>query len=424
MNNVKLDDLLNKATKYAEQNPIVVGASAVGALAAGLFVFRKAELSRDGKDFQSSLTGGFKILNNTDHTLKTSEFSSSIENYEGQFKGARRATGAITSEESVEERKKRYADMVNDFYNLVTDFYEWGWGQSFHFGPRFHNETFVESIKRTEYHLCSRLGMKPGVRALDVGCGVGGPMRNMAIFSGATIDGITINEYQVKIGNKYNAKHGLSDICKLTQGDFQNLPWPNETFDVAYAIEATCHSPDRDQTFGGIARVLKKGGLFAGYEWVMTNKYDANNKDHVRIKEGIEVGNGLPTLVGPEVIIDNLKKAGFEIDTIKSLTAEELEEKMKDGVSVFDVRKPGEYAGEHIVDVPSTPLDFLNNHLAEFPKEEACYLHCAGGYRSMIAASILKARGYHNVVNVLGGFSAIKKTGIKTTNFVCPSTLK
>ena len=111
MNNVKLDDLLSKATKYAEQNPIVVGASAVGALAAGLFVFRKAELSRDGKDFQSSLTGGFKILNNTDHTLKTSEFSSSIENYEGQFKGARKATGAITSEESVEERKKRYADM-------------------------------------------------------------------------------------------------------------------------------------------------------------------------------------------------------------------------------------------------------------------------------------------------------------------------
>ena len=110
--NVKLDDLLNKATKYAEQNPIIVGASAVGALAAGLFVFRKAELSRDGKDFESSLTGGFKILNNTDHTLKTSEFSSSIENYEGQFKGARRATGAITSEESVEERKKRYADMV------------------------------------------------------------------------------------------------------------------------------------------------------------------------------------------------------------------------------------------------------------------------------------------------------------------------
>ena len=313
LSTVKFDELLTKATKYAEQNPIVVGASAVAGLGAAIFVWRKADLNRDGKDYDSSLTSGFKILNNTDHTLKTSEFQNSIANYEGQFKGARSATGAITSEESVEERKKRYADMVNDFYNVVTDFYEYGWGQSFHFGPRFHNETFIESIKRTEYHLCSRLGMKPGVRAIDVGCGVGGPMRNMAIFSGATIDGITINEYQVKIGNKYNEKHGLSDICKLTQGDFQNLPWPNETFDVAYAIEATCHSPDRDQTFGGVARVLKKGGLFAGYEWVMTNKYDPKNQDHVRIKEGIEVGNGLPTLVSPEAVLANLKNAGFEV---------------------------------------------------------------------------------------------------------------
>lgn len=80
----------------------------------------------------------------------------------------------------------------------VTDFYEYGWGQSFHFGPRWKGEGFVESIKRAEYHLCSRLGMKPGMRALDVGCGVGGPMRNMAIFSGAQIDGITINEYQAR----------------------------------------------------------------------------------------------------------------------------------------------------------------------------------------------------------------------------------
>jgi len=97
---------------------------------------------------------------------------------------------------------------------------------------------------------------------------------------------------------------------------------------------------------------------------------------------------------------------------------------MANKVAVFDVRKPGEYEAEHAVEVPSTPLDFINNHLAEFPKQEPFYIHCAGGYRSVIASSILKARGYHNVVNVLGGFDAIKKTGIKTTNFICPSSLK
>jgi len=118
------------------------------------------------------------------------------------------------------------------------------------------------------------------------------------------------------------------------------------------------------------------------------------------------------------------KNSGLEYDTVSSVTAEDLEEELVEKVPVFDVRKPGEYAAEHIVDAVSTPLDFLNEHLGEFPKEEEFYLHCAGGYRSMIATSILKARGYHNVVNVLGGFSKIKNTGIKTTNYVCPSTLK
>lgn len=120
---------------------------------------------------------------------------------------------------------------------------------------------------------------------------------------------------------------------------------------------------------------------------------------------------------------DAWKKAGYEYDTVTTVEATTLEQKMKDNVPVFDVRKPGEYASEHVLDVPSTPLDFLNEHLAEFPKEENFYVHCAGGYRSMIAASILKARGYHNVIDVKGGYAAIKNTGIKRTAYVCPSTL-
>ena len=127
---------------------------------------------------------------------------------------------------------------------------------------------------------------------------------------------------------------------------------------------------------------------------------------------------------------ESWKNAGLEFDTVTSVSAEKLEEILNqvpndnEKVPVFDVRKLGEYAAEHILDVPSTPLDFINDHLSEFPKEETFYVHCAGGYRSMIAASILKSRGYHNVIDVLGGFSAIKKTEIKTTNYVCPSTLK
>lgn len=119
------------------------------------------------------------------------------------------------------------------------------------------------------------------------------------------------------------------------------------------------------------------------------------------------------------------KKAGKEYDTIASVTADELEHLIEEeNITVFDVRKPGEYLSEHIKEVTSTPLDYINEHIAEFPKNDKFYIHCAGGYRSVIAASILKARGYHNVVDVKGGFAAIKKTGIKTTDYVCPSTLK
>lgn len=113
-----------------------------------------------------------------------------------------------------------------------------------------------------------------------------------------------------------------------------------------------------------------------------------------------------------------------EIDTLRSVSADVLEDAISKKALVFDARKPGEYAKEHIVDVPSTPLDFLNDHIEEFPKTEDFYVHCAGGYRSVIAASILKARGYHNVIDVSGGFAAIRKTSIERTVAVCPSTLK
>lgn len=119
------------------------------------------------------------------------------------------------------------------------------------------------------------------------------------------------------------------------------------------------------------------------------------------------------------------KASGKDIDTLRSVSADTLEKEIKENaVPVFDIRKPGEYDNEHIVDVPSTPLDFLNDHINEFPNDKDFYVHCAGGYRSVIASSILKARGIHNVIDVAGGYGAIKETNILRTEKVCPSTLK
>jgi glyoxylase-like metal-dependent hydrolase (beta-lactamase superfamily II)/rhodanese-related sulfurtransferase len=118
------------------------------------------------------------------------------------------------------------------------------------------------------------------------------------------------------------------------------------------------------------------------------------------------------------------KKMDKEVDTLESVSVDVLEQKINESALVFDVRKPGEFASEHIKIAESTPLDFLNNHISEFPKKKKFYVHCAGGYRSVIAASILKARGFHNVIDVAGGYAAVRKTTIQRTAAVCPSTIK
>jgi glyoxylase-like metal-dependent hydrolase (beta-lactamase superfamily II)/rhodanese-related sulfurtransferase len=117
--------------------------------------------------------------------------------------------------------------------------------------------------------------------------------------------------------------------------------------------------------------------------------------------------------------------AGKEVDTLESVEANRLEAVYENKkATIFDVRKIGEFEANHIQDVAHTPLSNLNNYLASFPKNEPFYVHCAGGYRSVIAASILKSRGFHNVIDVKGGFKAIKETKLPLTDFVCPSTLK
>lgn len=122
---------------------------------------------------------------------------------------------------------------------------------------------------------------------------------------------------------------------------------------------------------------------------------------------------------------DAWKNAGKDVDTIKSVPAAEVTEEIDaDKESVFDVRKENEFASEHLVDANSTPLSALNDHLSEFPKEETFYVHCAGGYRSVIAASILKSRGYHNLVDIGGGFAALKSAGVNVTDYICPTILR
>ena len=131
--------------------------------------------------------------------------------------------------------------------------------------------------------------------------------------------------------------------------------------------------------------------------------------------------NTLGFLKGGLEAWENEGKTIDRIDGIDSISLKALSE--KENLTVFDVRKPGEYLSEHLPDAKNTPLDFINEHMNDFPSGAPFYIHCAGGYRSVIAASILKSRGIHNLIDIKGGFGAIKKSGMKTSDYVCPTTL-
>eukprot|EP00605_Chrysophyceae_sp_TOSAG23-4_P001964 GSChrysophyteH1.ASY1.ANO1.2175.1 assembled CDS len=226
--------------------------------------------------------------------------------------------------DTADDRNDSYTTLVNSYYELATLFYEWGWGQSFHFSYQLPGETFKSATARHEYYLAGRLGVKEGDRVLDVGCGVGGPMRNIARFTRANITGVTLNEYQVQRGNELNAQEGLQETAKSVQADFMKLPFDKNSFDGVYAIEATCHAPVREGVYGEIYKVLKPGAIFATYEWCLTPQYDKDNEEHRLIKKKIEEGDGLPDMAYQEDCVKALKNVGFEVIEARDMALDNI----------------------------------------------------------------------------------------------------
>jgi hydroxyacylglutathione hydrolase len=117
------------------------------------------------------------------------------------------------------------------------------------------------------------------------------------------------------------------------------------------------------------------------------------------------------------------KNEAREIDQVERLSALELEQLYASNPLIIDIRKKSEFDSEHILNAVNIPLNELNNRFFELPSDKPFIMHCGGGYRSMIAASILKSRGYHDFKDVEGGMDAIAKTSIPKTDYVCPTTL-
>ena len=163
--------------------------------------------------------------------------------------------------------------------------------------------------------IAETIGLKPGMRVLDIGCGVGGPMRNITKATGGFVAGITINEYQVARCNKLNQDAGVAHLTEVKEGNFMDLDkvYPKNSFDGAYAIEAACHASNTTALYEQVFTVLKPGALFSSYEWLRTDKYDKTNKMHVDAVDGIAEGNALPEVRTIQDCIAAAKEAGFEV---------------------------------------------------------------------------------------------------------------
>ncbi|CCD23766.1 sterol 24-C-methyltransferase NDAI_0C01050 [Naumovozyma dairenensis CBS 421] len=229
--------------------------------------------------------------------------------------------GGVYDQDQEQERLENYNETTHSYYNIVTDFYEYGWGSSFHFSRFYKGESFQASIARHEHYLAYMAGIKKQDLVLDVGCGVGGPAREIANFTGCHIVGLNNNDYQIAKAKWGAKKAGLDKNLEFIKGDFMDLngTFEENTFDKVYAIEATCHAPNLEKCYKEIYKVLKPGGVFAVYEWVMTDKFDENNEEHQKIRYEIELGDGIPKMFSVDVARDALKNCGFDVLVDKDL---------------------------------------------------------------------------------------------------------
>ncbi|KAK4103360.1 hypothetical protein N658DRAFT_446008 [Parathielavia hyrcaniae] len=254
----------------------------------------------------SEATGGFSaIMGKNKEAQKLA-----VDEYFKHFDNKRAETETDADREM---RTKEYATLTRHYYNLATDLYEYGWGQSFHFCRYSVGEPFYQAIARHEHYLAMKVGIQAGMKVLDVGCGVGGPAREIAKFTDAHITGLNNNDYQIERATRYAAKEGLSNQLKFVKGDFMQMSFPDESFDAVYAIEATVHAPKLVGVYSEIYRALKPGGVFGVYEWLMTDNYDNNNLEHRDIRLAIEEGNGISNMVTISEGLQAMKDAGFEL---------------------------------------------------------------------------------------------------------------
>ena len=207
-----------------------------------------------------------------------------------------------------------HAETVREYYDLCSEFMVFGWGESLHFAPLSPLESLDESKIRHQRQMIAKLELRKGMTVIDVGCGIGGPMRRVIREAGVRVVGVNVSEIQLVQAKALNAEAGLDPMADYLACSFMDMgAVADNTFDRGYAIESTCHAPDKLGAFSEIYRVLKPGALFWGQEMCLTGKFDPADHRHRAIKSDLMQGIALKDIATISEVNGALEIAGFQI---------------------------------------------------------------------------------------------------------------
>ena len=207
-----------------------------------------------------------------------------------------------------------HAETVKEYYDLCGEFMVFSWGESLHFAPLSPRESLEDSKVRHQRLMIGKLELREGMTVIDVGCGIGGPMRRVVREAGVRVVGINNNKMQIDKAKSLNAEAGIYHMVDYLACSFMDMgAIADNTFDRGYAIESTCHAPDKAGAFAEIYRVLKPGALFWGQEMCMTDKFDPDDNRHRDIKKDLMQGIALKDIATMAQVNRDLEAAGFHV---------------------------------------------------------------------------------------------------------------
>ena len=207
-----------------------------------------------------------------------------------------------------------HTQTVKEYYDLCSEFMVFGWGESLHFAPLSPRESLEDSKIRHQRLMIAKLELREGMTVVDIGCGVGSPMRRVVCETGVRVVGVNNNEIQLDKAKLLNTEAGLDHMVDYLACSFMDMSTvADNTFDRAYAIESTCHAPIKADAFAEIYRVLKPGAFFWGQEMCVTDKFDPDDNRHRAIKQELMHGIALKDIATMDEVNQALETSGFQV---------------------------------------------------------------------------------------------------------------